>query len=213
MVDQMTTEDSSTATSQVKEAASKVTDEATTQASELKGAAKEHASAVVSEAQQQARSVVRDARTELQKQAEQQAHRAGDGMREASTQLRTMADAGEPGMVADLTRQLAGTLDRVATRIGDGGLRAVGDDVRDFARRQPGLFLLGAGVAGCVVARAVRAAGVTSSASEQDSSPGGQRISPLAATSPGSISTLPPVRTPVGGASDPAGGTPATTLP
>ena len=74
-----------------------------------------------------------------------------------------MADAGEPGMVTDLTRQLAGTLDRVATRIGDGGLRAVGDDVRDFARRQPGLFLLGAGVAGFVVARAVRAAGATSS--------------------------------------------------
>ena len=91
----------------------------TAQASELKGAAKEHAGAVVSEAKQQARSVVRDAQTELQKQAEQQAHRAGDGMRQASTQLRTMADAGEPGMVTDLTRQLAGTLDRFATRIGE----------------------------------------------------------------------------------------------
>ena len=213
MVDQMTA-DNGSATSQAKEAAPQVTDEAAARASELKDAAKEHAGAVVAEAKQQARSVVRDAQTELQRQAEHQAHRAGDGMRHASSQLRTMADAGEPGMVTDLTRQLASTLDSVAARIGNGGLRAVGDDVRDFARRQPGLFLLGAGVAGFLVARAVRAAGVASNASDQPTSPPGERdaLAHSAATRP-SASTAPPTRTAGAGATDPAGGTRATALP
>jgi hypothetical protein len=165
MVDQMTADDSSTTAAQVKDAASKVTDEASTQASELTSAAKEHAGAVVSEAKEQARSVMHDAQAELQRQADQQAHRVGDGLRVASSQLQTMADGGEPGMVTDLTRQLAATLERFSTRIGDGGLRAVGDDLRGYARRQPGLFLLGAGVAGFVVARAVRAVGASSDAS------------------------------------------------
>jgi hypothetical protein len=215
MVDQMTTDRKPTTTSQAQEAASKATDEATTQASELKDAAKEHAGAVVSEAKQQARSVLRNAQSELQKQAEQQAHRAGDGMRQASTQLQKMADAGEAGVVTDLTRQLAGTLEHVSTRIGDGGLRAVGDDLRDFARRQPGLFLLGAGVAGFFVTRAVRAAGAAANAPEdQGSPPSGNGISSPspAVTSPSAVATGPLVGAPAG-ASGPAGGTPATTLP
>jgi hypothetical protein len=188
MVDQITTHDSPSATPQAKDAAAKVTDEASTQASELTAAAKDHAGAVVSEAKEQARSVVKDAQGELQSQAEQQARRVGEGLGAASTVLRSMADGGEPGVVTDLTRQLAGTLDRVSTRIGEGGLRAVGDDLRGFARRQPGLFLLGAGVAGFLVTRAVRAAGMNSDSSL-----------------PGPLSTVPPVRTPDVGTTDPAG--------
>jgi hypothetical protein len=158
-MDQATATNGGSATAQAKDAASKVAEEASTQASDLKDSAKDHAGAVVDEAREQARNVLSDARRELEQQADQQARRAGDGLRAASSQLRAMADGGQPGAVTDVTRQVAGTLDRVSTRISEGGFRAVSDDLRGFARRQPGVFLLGAGVAGFLVARAVRAAG------------------------------------------------------
>jgi len=167
-VDDVTGNNHDSATPQAKDAASRATEAVSSQASELKDAAKDHAGAVVTEAREQARNVMNDARDQLQQQADQQARRAGDGLHAASDQLRSMADAGQPGVVTDLTRQLAGGLERVSDRIGEGGLKAVGDDLRSFARRQPGLFLLGAGVAGFLAARAIRASGTPSSGAEPE---------------------------------------------
>jgi len=45
----------------------------------------------------------------------------------------------------------------LATRLDQGGLDAVMADMRSWARRQPGTFLLGAVAAGFVVGRVVRA--------------------------------------------------------
>jgi hypothetical protein len=202
MVDQMTAENSDAAPAA--EAASRVTEEAAAQTSAVTSAAKEHAGAVVSEVKQQARGVAHDVQHELQRQADQQARRAGHGLRSASTQLRTMADGGEPGVVTDLTRELAGALDRVSTRVNDGGLRAIGDDLRGFARRQPGLFLLGAGVAGFLFARVVRAGaahselsppGDVSATSSSDVQSSTGPASPGAPTSTSGVATAARART------------------
>ena len=67
-----------------------------------------------------------------------------------------MASAGQPGPVPDMTRQLAGKSRQVASRLEEGGVQGVGDDLRQFARRQPGLFLAAAGLAGFVVTRTLR---------------------------------------------------------
>jgi hypothetical protein len=57
-----------------------------------------------------------------------------------------------------VTRHLADTSRHVATRLEEGGVQGVGDDLRRFARRQPGLFLAAAGLAGFVVTRMLRSA-------------------------------------------------------
>jgi hypothetical protein len=207
MVDQMITDDSPSTTAPTKEAVATVTDEASTQASELTNAAKEHAGAVVAEAKDQARNVVKDAQGELHAQAEQQARRVGQGLGEAGTQLRKMAERGEPGAVTDLTRQLAGAFDRMSQRISDGGVSAIGDDLRGFARKQPGLFLLGAGVAGFVLTRAVRATGAASGSDTQAPQPGPPSTAPRTAP----VTEPAPLIAPLAGATDPGASTSTAT--
>jgi hypothetical protein len=68
-----------------------------------------------------------------------------------------MAGAAEPGLLTDVTRQLADAADRTGGRMEQGGLQSVADELRSFARRQPGVFLLGAGLAGFLAARLLRA--------------------------------------------------------
>ena len=82
-------------------------------------------------------------------------------MQQASTQLRSMTERGEPGFVTDVASQLADKLGSTAGRMEQGGVQALADDVRSFARRQPGLFLVGAGVAGFALTRPLLAGGAT----------------------------------------------------
>jgi hypothetical protein len=172
------------------DAAAQVKDEALSKASDLKDSAAEHAGAVVDQAKTQARNVLGDAQTELRRRADEQTQRAGKALRDASQQLNGMADGAPSGPVADVTRQLASGLDRVSSRIDTGGLQAVTDDVRDFARRRPGAFLLGAGVAGFFLTRLVRAA---SSPTGSQSTVGSARPSlPGVPTPPFSSSSVSP---------------------
>jgi hypothetical protein len=68
-----------------------------------------------------------------------------------------MAQSGEPGLVQDLTGELADRLGRVADTVNRGGMQAVANDLRRFARRQPGVFLVGAFAVGFMGARLLRA--------------------------------------------------------
>jgi hypothetical protein len=146
-----------------REAAGVVTNEMTERASELKDTAAEHAGAVASEAKQQARNVMDETRGEIGRQLDEQGRRAGQAARHASEQLHTMADSAEPGVVTDITRQLGDGLANVAQSVEQGGVQGVADDLRRFARRQPGLFLAGAGIAGFVVARLLRSGAMSGS--------------------------------------------------
>jgi hypothetical protein len=144
------------ATGGVPEQAQAVKDEAMSQATDLKDTALEHVGGLAQEAKTKAGDVVGDMRRELETQGDAQAKRAAAVLHDVGSQLHDMAAAGQPGPVADVTRQLADKSRQVASRIEEGGVQAVGDDLRQFARRQPGLFLAAAGVAGFVVTRVLR---------------------------------------------------------
>lgn len=133
-------------------------DVARDQASGLKDTAVEHVGAVTEEAKAKATDVVHDVRRELETQGDAQAKRLATVLRDAGRQLQDMADGAEAGPVGQVTRQLASGTERFAGRLEHGGLQGVGEDLRGFARRQPGLFLVAAGVAGFVVTRMLRSA-------------------------------------------------------
>jgi hypothetical protein len=138
--------------------AREVKDEAINQAHDLKSATAEHAGAMTNEAKAKAVDVAHDVKHELVKHGDAQAERVAGALHATGRQLEVMADGGEPGTVADVTRQLGGAAQQLAGRLESGGVNGVADDLRGFARRQPGLFLAAAGLAGFVVVRALRAA-------------------------------------------------------
>jgi hypothetical protein len=133
-----------------------VKDEAINQAQELKSATVEHAGAVTQEARGKAVDVMHDVRREVETQGDAQARRLATVLDDAGRQLQGMAEGGEPGPVTDVTRQIGGGAQRLAGRLEDGGISGVGDDLRGFAQRQPGLFLAAAGLAGFLLTRALR---------------------------------------------------------
>jgi hypothetical protein len=143
-------------TTGVPEQAQAVKDEALSQVGDLKDTALEHASAVTEDAKGKAADVARDVRRELETQGDVQAKRAASVLHDVGSQLNDMAGSGQPGAVSDVARHLADKSRQVATRLEEGGVQGVSDDVRQFARRQPGLFLAAAGLAGFVVTRMLR---------------------------------------------------------
>jgi len=68
-----------------------------------------------------------------------------------------MADAGQDNSIAStLVREGAHRTERVASTLERGGVDGVVADVRSFARRNPGSFLLGAAAAGFFAGRLAR---------------------------------------------------------
>ena len=131
-------------------------DEAMDRANDLKATTAEHVGAVKDDAKEKALGVAHQVRRELETQGDTQTKRVASTLQDVGGQLRGMADGGGDGAVAEATRKLADKSQEVAQRLEDGGMSGVGDDLRDFARRQPGLFLAAAGVAGFVVTRVLR---------------------------------------------------------
>jgi hypothetical protein len=176
-----------TSSAAMPEQAQAAKDEAINQAGELKDTALEHVSAVTADAKEKATNVAHDVRRELETQGDTQAKRAASALHDVGSQLSDMANAGQPGPVTDVTRQLADKSRQVASRLEEGGIQAVGDDLRQFARRQPGLFLAAAGVAGFVVTRILRNA-------QSNGNPTGQTAAPSrGASSPTPVMSVPPV--------------------
>lgn len=168
------------ASQQAKEAAST----AAAKSSEVAGTAKEGTKQVASEATQQAgqvaqevsvqaRELVGQARNELRDQASQQTGRAADKMRTLSEQVQALTDGRpeEAGPVGDYARQAGDKLQQVASRLDEGGLEGMFEDVQGFARRRPGVFLAGAAMAGFAVGRMLR--GAQSAAQGQSQGPDG----------------------------------------
>jgi len=131
-------------------------EEAMNQASDLKDTAREHVGAMTDDAKEKATNVAHDVRRELETQGDTQAKRAASALHNVGSQLSDMANAGQPGPVVDVTRQLADKSRQIASRLEERGVQGVGGDLRRFARRQPGLFLAAAGVTGFLVTRMLR---------------------------------------------------------
>jgi hypothetical protein len=119
--------------------------------------AKEKASDVTSDVRRQTQELAGQTRDQLVEQARQQKDRAADGMRSVSEELRGMAENGQSGWASQLARQGADLTDQAADFLQKREPGDLLEEVRVFARRRPGAFLLTAAVAGVVAGRLTRA--------------------------------------------------------
>lgn len=113
------------------------------------------------------RTVVEEVRTKAQEESYTQARRAGEGLSRLASEAHALAE-GRPGDAETLRAYLMQGADRLmeaadrfyglADEIDARGIEGVASDLQRFARRRPGVFLLGAAVAGFGVGRAVRSA-------------------------------------------------------
>jgi hypothetical protein len=123
---------------------------------------------VAGEAKRQARDLIGEARGQVTEQARNGQHKATEGLRAVADELRQMADnSDQSGPASDLARQAA---DKAADFAEWLNRREPGDlieEVRGFARRRPGVFLVGAAFAGVLAGRLTR--GVVDANRQDDS--------------------------------------------
>ncbi|MFF8382519.1 hypothetical protein [Streptomyces kanasensis] len=179
-------------------------------AAEVAGTAKEQAAGVAHEATTQARDVVGELRGQLQEQAHTQTRRLADNVRRLADELREMSDHGKPDSgVGGVVRQISDGGHQVASRLEDRGPDGLVDDLRDFARRRPGVFLAGAALAGFVVARAGK--GVSAAGSSASDGPSGTAGPTGTTGSSGALQETPaPYPPPPSGLGTPTGSPPVT---
>ena len=128
-------------------------------ATDVAGTAREQTRRVAGEASDQVRHVMDDVRAQLADEAGQQSTRLAANLRRLSGELANMADSGDPdtplpGVMHELATRGGRAADFLDTRGPDGLV----DEVRTFARRRPGAFLLSAAAAGFAVGRLGRGA-------------------------------------------------------
>ncbi|MFG3641943.1 hypothetical protein ACGF3C_16915 [Micromonospora sp. NPDC047762] len=175
--------------------------------------AKEQGTEVGREAARQARNLYGEARSQLASQTGEQQRRAAGGLRSLADEMRSMAEqGGQAGPVSELARQAADRVHGVAGWLEE---REPGDlitEVRDYARRNPGTFLVGAAVLGVLAGRLTR--GI--SAAGDDSGNGSSNFRGAGAYDPEQTAVIPtpppapravPDAVPPGGYLDPTPGT------
>lgn len=160
-----------------KQAGGEVAGTAADQAKDVAGTAADQAKQVGQETKQQAQDLVKQGVSQLQDQVRGGTQKAGDGLSDIAKQMRIMVDGGDEtpsGPAADLVRQAGDKVEEVAGWLKDREPADLVNDVRDFARRKPGMFMLGAAVAGIVAGRLTT--GAAASHKDQNSSgKGGQQ--------------------------------------
>ena len=143
-----------------KQEAREVAESANQRAHELGDTVKSQASEVAGEMYAQGREVFERTKESLREQSEIQAQEAASRVRQLAEQSRALAEGRpeESGPVQDYVRQASERLDDFASRVEQRGAQGVIDDVEDFARRRPGVFLAGAAGLGFFVGRMLRGA-------------------------------------------------------
>jgi len=109
------------------------------------------------ETKQQAKDLYRQTQSELADQAASQQKRVASGLRSLGDELGSMADKSDTqGVASDLAHQAASRAAGVADWLDQRDPGALLDEVKDFARRKPGIFITIAAVAGVVAGRLTR---------------------------------------------------------
>jgi len=158
-----TTETAKAEAGQVKDTAKaeagQVKDAAAGAAQQVAGTAKNEAGNVVGEAKAQASNLVDQVRGEAGSQVSNQKDRLADLAHSYAKQLGSMASGSpEAGPVTDLAQDLSARLGGAGHWLQNHEPADVLEEVRRFARRRPGAFLLSALAAGVVVGRLTRGA-------------------------------------------------------
>jgi uncharacterized protein YjbJ (UPF0337 family) len=146
--------------STAKDEAARTASTAASAAGDVAGTAKEQVGHVAGEAVNQVRQLADDARGEASAQLSTAADKLGDLIRSFATEIRDLGEgkADSSGKVAGLATQLASTGERWADQVAELGPEGLLREVRSFASRKPGTFLLGALAAGVATGRLVRGA-------------------------------------------------------
>jgi hypothetical protein len=131
---------------------------------------------VTSEVTTQLRQLFEQVRSELDGQASSQGERAASGLRSIADELKQMASSTDKqGIAGELAQQASDRAHSAADWLSDRQPGDMVDELRSFARRRPGTFLLGAAVLGVLGGRMTRgltgesgSAGATGSGSATD---------------------------------------------
>jgi hypothetical protein len=168
-----------------KERAQNAAGTATDEGRHLAGVTQQEAGNVASEAANQARRVMDDAMTQVHAQSKEQKDRLAGTLQTLGDDLESMTSQATPGVAQDLARQAAGYARSISDHLQSREPGELLDDVRQFARRRPGTFLLGALAAGVAVGRLARGAadGIAGAKYVQDTR-GGSGTTGLAGTPP-----------------------------
>jgi hypothetical protein len=170
----VTSMDSPSTSDTAKQEAAELKNTTTDQAKNVLGTAKDEASSVIGEAKWQAKDLYAQTQRELKDQANTQQQRLAGGLRSVSDDLNSLA-SGQPtsgGMATDLVRQVSSRLSTASSWIGDRDPGTLLQEVKQYARRKPGTFILLAAAAGVVAGRLTRA--LASNASDSASGNGTQ---------------------------------------
>ncbi|MFD0802236.1 hypothetical protein ACFQZU_13050 [Streptomonospora algeriensis] len=133
-------------------------DQARSTAGEVGSTAKEHAEGLVGDARTQAGHVAEDVQSRIMSEAHSQSQRFGENLRQWSSELESMAEHGEEGSpVQQVVRQAAQGGHGAADYLDERGVDGLLEEAKDFARRRPVAFLVGAAVAGFTVGRVLKA--------------------------------------------------------
>ncbi|MFJ4209491.1 hypothetical protein ACIPY2_13650 [Paenarthrobacter sp. NPDC089675] len=172
-----------------KQEAAGVADTAKDAASGVVDTAKDEAANVAHEVKLNARQLLTQTKGELTDQAATQQQRVAEGLRSISDELSTMANASNNGGVAtDLVQQAAERSSSIAHWLENRDPGSLLNEVKSFARRRPGAFLLLAAGAGVLAGRLGR--GMADNASADSSGTG--TTAPRAEYYPSSGGAVPP---------------------
>jgi uncharacterized protein YjbJ (UPF0337 family) len=193
--------ESSSTTDTAKNEAKNVKDAAAGATQQVAGTAKEQAGHVVSDVREQTKQLADQTRTQLTSQVSGQRDKAVGGIRSVGDELRSLAsgEGGQSGMVSQLAHEGADLTQKVADFIEQREPAELVDEVRRYARRKPGTFLIGAAIAGVVVGRLTRGVVANRSDDSDDSSSRGTNLgSGYAGVTPSSYLGTPVDSAPVG---------------
>ena len=157
----------------IKDEAGNVAGQAKDSAANVVETAKTEASNVASEAKTNAKDLLEQAKADITDQAAKQQQKVASGLRSISKELDSMTAAPEqPGVATDLVRQAAERSSSVAAWLEDREPGSLLEELKTFARRRPGAFLLLAAGAGVLAGRLGRSLGAGGNASARTAGPG-----------------------------------------
>jgi len=142
--------------------------------SQVASTAADQAKEVAATTKRQAQDLLQQGRSQVRQQAVGQQQKAAQGLSSIAGELRGLANGssqGAPGPARDLLEQASDKVEEFSTWLQNREPADLLDEVRNFARRKPGVFLLGAAAAGILAGRltsGVKAAHTDSSSGDRN---------------------------------------------
>lgn len=149
--------------------------------------AKDEVAQVAGEAKNHARDMYDQARTEVSSQAATQQQRAAELLRSLTGEMQQMASSGQGGMASGLVNQAADQAQRVAGWLESREPGDLLEDVKRYARRNPGNFLAAAALLGFMGGRVTR--NLAGNDDDADSVAYPRQTRPVAPVTPGAVTT------------------------